>query len=57
MPDISLCYRFKADPSKFRQSWFCKSPNVDENNCDYYWVTKPIHKFNNDNDINNKKNV
>ena len=61
MPDISMCqgfncnikdncYRFKAKPSEFRQSWFCKSPNIDDLNCDYYWeITKPIHKFNNGN--------
>jgi hypothetical protein len=59
MPDISMCqgincnikdncHRFKAKPSEFRQSWFSKSPNIDKNNCDYYWeITKPIHKFNN----------
>jgi len=52
MPDISLCkgtncnikdncYRFKAKPSEFRQSWFFNSPNIDPLNCDYYWVTKP----------------
>jgi hypothetical protein len=58
MPDISLCkgincnikdncYRFKAEPSKFMQSWFFNSPNLDPLNCDYYWeVTKPIHKLN-----------
>lgn len=57
MPDISMCqgfncnikdncYRFKAKPSEFRQAWFCKSPNTDTLNCDYYWeITKPIHKF------------
>jgi hypothetical protein len=59
MPDISMCkgincnikdncYRFKAKASEFRQSWFFNSPNIDENNCDYYSeVTNPIHKFNN----------
>ncbi len=59
MPDITMCkgdycelrdncYRFKAEPSEFRQSWFCKSPNLDSYYCDYYWeVTNPIHKFNN----------
>lgn len=41
------CYRFKAKPSEFRQSWFCESPNIDKNNCDYYWeIIKPIHKLN-----------
>ena len=61
MPDISLCkgincnikdncYRFKAKPSEFRQTWFCKSPNINPLNCDYYWeIIKPIHKFNNGN--------
>ena len=44
------CYRFKAKPSDFRQSWFCESPNIDDLNCDYYWeIIKPIHKFNNGN--------
>ena len=32
----STCYRYKAEPSQYRQSYFCKPPN---NNleCDYYW--------------------
>ena len=58
MPDISMCqgtncnikdncYRFKAKASEFRQSWFCKSPNLDPYYCDYYWeIIKPIHKLN-----------
>lgn len=61
MPDISMCqgfncnikdncYRFKAKPSEFRQSWFCESPNKDPYYCDLYWeIIKPIHKFNNGN--------
>lgn len=57
MPDISMCqgincnikdncYRFKAKPSEFRQSWFCKSPNIDNLNCDYYWEMKQIVQLN-----------
>jgi hypothetical protein len=35
----STCYRYKAEPSQYRQSYFCKPPN---NNleCDYYWEIK-----------------
>ena len=40
------CYRFKAEPSKFRQSWFFESPNIDENNCNLYWeIIKPIQQI------------
>ena len=50
MPDITMCsgnncelsstcYRYKAESSQYRQSYFCKPPN---NNleCDYYWEIK-----------------
>ena len=47
MPDISMCtgkdcslkkdcYRFNANPSKFRQSYLAKPP-IKDDNCDYYW--------------------
>jgi hypothetical protein len=50
MPDITmcsgnycelkqLCYRYKAEPSKFRQSYFCKPPNKGLE-CDYFWEIK-----------------
>jgi hypothetical protein len=30
------CYRYKAEPSKYNQSYFVKEPNI-KNQCDYYW--------------------
>jgi hypothetical protein len=47
MPDITMCqgndcplkktcYRHKATPSKFRQSYFIEAPYKDEN-CSHYW--------------------
>ena len=50
MPDItmcngnncelsSICYRYKAEPSKFRQSWFMDSPN-EGLECEYFWEYK-----------------
>jgi hypothetical protein len=47
MPDITMCngvgceikeicYRYKATPSEFRQSYFFNSPN-NGLECDYYW--------------------
>jgi len=47
MPDITMCsgnncelsiicYRYKAEPSKFRQSYFCEPPN-DGLECDHFW--------------------
>ncbi len=50
MPDItmcqgincelsSICYRYKAEPSKFRQSYFCKPPNKGLE-CEYFWEYK-----------------
>lgn len=47
MPDITMCngkncdlastcYRYKAEPSKFRQSYLIEPPIEDEQ-CDYYW--------------------
>jgi hypothetical protein len=47
MPDITMCngnycelantcYRYKAEPSKYNQSYFVKPPNIN-NQCDYYW--------------------
>ena len=47
MPDITMCsgnnwelsstcYRYKAEPSEYRQSYFVKPPNIN-NQCDYYW--------------------
>lgn len=50
MPDItmcqginceisSICYRYKAEPSKFRQSYFVKTPNKGLE-CEYFWEYK-----------------
>jgi len=47
MPDITMCsgnncelsltcYRYKAEPSEYRQSYFVNPPNIN-NQCDYYW--------------------
>ena len=30
------CYRYKAEPSKYRQSYFCETP-IKDGKCDYYW--------------------
>jgi hypothetical protein len=48
MPDITMCngvgceikeicYRYKATPSEFMQSYFFTTPNKGLNYCDYYW--------------------
>lgn len=49
MPDISMCsgkdcplkescYRFKAVPSEYRQSWLVTPPyNPETKTCDHYW--------------------
>ena len=48
MPDITMCngnycelaqtcYRYKATPSEYRQSYFTKTPNTTSYDCDYYW--------------------
>ena len=47
MPDITMCegtdcphkekcYRFTAEPSKFRQSYFAEPP-IKDGKCDHYW--------------------
>lgn len=47
MPDITMCngldcelkdicYRYKAEPSEYRQSYFFDAPN-DGLECEYYW--------------------
>ncbi len=47
MPDITMCngnycelaktcYRYKAEPSEYRQSYFVKPPN-NGLECEYYW--------------------
>ena len=52
MPDISMCwgqscpqrhncYRYKAEPNEFRQSYFRLPPFKEDMTCDYYW---PIEK-------------
>jgi hypothetical protein len=33
----NTCYRYKAEPSEYRQSYFVKEPNVTSYQCDYYW--------------------
>ena len=32
----STCYRYKAEPSMYRQSYFVESP-IENGQCDYYW--------------------
>ena len=32
----STCYRYKAEPNQYRQSYFIKEPN-NGLQCDYYW--------------------
>lgn len=32
----STCYRYKAEPSLYRQSYFVDAP-VENGQCDYYW--------------------
>ena len=50
MPDITMCngnncelsstcYRYKAEPSEYMQSYFIKEPN-NGLECDYYWEIK-----------------
>ena len=50
MPDISMCsghscelknvcFRYKAEPNKFRQSYFSTPPN-NGLECDYFWEIK-----------------
>jgi len=52
MPDITMCrgndcelkdncYRHKAEPSEFRQSWFMKPPYESIFECEYFWELKP----------------
>ena len=47
MPDITMCpgtecphkktcYRFTANPSEYRQSYFVTAP-IKEGKCEYYW--------------------
>lgn len=47
MPDITMCkgegcelrefcYRFKAEPSKYRQSYFMNPP-IDNDVCNHFW--------------------
>ena len=52
MPDITLCsgqdcplketcYRYKATPSKYRQSYFTEAPyDKEKEECDHYWTDK-----------------
>jgi hypothetical protein len=56
MPDITMCqggtcpikeecYRFKAVPSQYRQSYFAVVPYSEENkHCEYRWSMKPENK-------------
>lgn len=30
------CYRYKANPSQYRQSYFCETP-IKDGKCDHYW--------------------
>lgn len=56
MPDISMCkdetctlketcYRFKAFPNPYRQSYSNFKQNEDKT-CDYYWEDKYLNKQN-----------
>lgn len=41
------CYRYKAEDSKFRQSYFVKTPNNTNSDCDYYWeYCDKCHQYN-----------
>lgn len=48
MPDISMCtnkscennekcYRYRAVPNEWRQSFFLGSPQKEDGSCDHYW--------------------
>lgn len=39
-PLASKCYRFRAVPSEFRQSWFAGDIDGD-GNCNHYWPVEP----------------
>ena len=44
-PKRNTCYRFKAKPSQFRQSYFMDSyfmdsPKKEDGSCDHYWETE-----------------
>jgi len=57
MPDITMCngnhcelantcYRYKAEPSKYRQSYFCEAP-IKNGKCDHYWeCCTNCHQYN-----------
>jgi hypothetical protein len=32
----TTCYRYKAEPSLYRQSYFVDAP-IENGQCDYYW--------------------
>ena len=32
----TTCYRYKAEPSLYRQSYFVEAP-IENGQCDYYW--------------------
>jgi hypothetical protein len=36
-PMKETCYRFTANPSEFRQSYFMNAPIKEDNTCEYYW--------------------
>ena len=38
-PNSNSCFRYRASPSKFMQSYFAKSPRTDEG-CEHYWEDK-----------------
>lgn len=46
------CYRYKAKPSEYLQSYFGDIPyDFDKENCEYYWnceSSKDVRKLNND---------
>jgi len=38
----STCYRYKAEPSLYRQSYFTESP-IENGQCDYYWEVQEVY--------------
>jgi hypothetical protein len=38
----STCYRYKAEPSKYRQSYFVDAP-IENGECDYYWKVQEVY--------------
>ena len=41
-PQRALCWRAKADPSPYRQSYFNAPPMEDDLSCDYFWPMREL---------------